>query len=96
MSHKNHSKEGFGLACTEAMWNGKVVIAGNVGGLKIQIASGRNGYLVNSPVDCANKIIKLIQNPKLAHRLGVAAKKTISEKFLIPKLLLDHLKIYLR
>ena len=41
-------KEGFGLTVTEALWKRIPVIGGNVGGIKLQIDNGINGFLVNS------------------------------------------------
>ncbi len=87
-------REGFDLTCAEAMWKGKAVIAGNVGGLKIQIQDGKNGFLVNSAQECAQRIVELIKNPKLAKKLGQRARQAVQKKFLIPRLILDHLKIY--
>jgi len=87
-------REGFGLSCAEAMWKEKPVIAGNVGGLKLQIKDGVNGFLVNSPKEAAQRIIQLIKNPKLSQKMGKEAKKTVREKTLTPRLLRDHLRLY--
>jgi len=87
-------KEGFGLTVAEAMWKGKPIVGGNVGGIKIQIKNGKNGFLVNSPEEAAKRIVQLIKNPKLAERMGREAKKTAGEKFLIPRLLRDYLKLF--
>jgi len=87
-------REGFGLTCAEAMWKRKAVIGGNVGGIKIQIKDGQNGFLVSSPVQAAEKIVKLIQNPKLCQSLGENAHQTVKEKFLMPRLLRDYLKLF--
>lgn len=87
-------KEGFGLTVTEAMWKGRVVIGGNVGGIKLQIKNGVNGFLVNSPKQAAEKIVQIIKNPKLALMMGRRAKKSVEKKFLLPRLLKDHLRVY--
>ena len=42
-------REGFGLTVTEALWKGRPTIAGNVGGIPLQIEDGVGGFLVNSP-----------------------------------------------
>ena len=42
-------KEGFGLTVTEALWKGKPVIGGAVGGIKRQVLNGITGFLVYSP-----------------------------------------------
>ncbi|HHE45934.1 MAG TPA: glycosyltransferase, partial [Candidatus Moranbacteria bacterium] len=86
-------KEGFGLTVTEAMWKGKAVIAGNVGGIKIQIRNGYNGYLVSTVEHCASRIEELLKNKSLRETLGQRAKKSVAKNFLIPRLLRDHLKI---
>ncbi len=87
-------REGFGLGVTEAMWKEKAVIGGKVGGIKLQIKDGKNGFLVSSPKEAAKRIVQLIKNPKLAEELGKEAKETVREKFLTPRLLRDHLKLY--
>jgi len=87
-------KEGFGLTVTEAMWKARPVIGGNVGGIKIQIKNGKNGFLVNSPEEAAKRIVQLIKNPGTANQIGKEAKKTVGEKFLIPRLLRDYLKLF--
>jgi trehalose synthase len=88
-------KEGFGLTVAEAMWKQKIVIGGSVGGIKMQIKDAQNGFLVNSPKQAAEKIIQAIKNPDLARRIGKEARKTVSKKFLIPRLLRDYLKSFI-
>jgi trehalose synthase len=87
-------REGFSLTVTEAMWKNHPVIGGNVGGIKLQIKNGKNGFLVSNPKDAGEKIIQLIKNPKLKEKMGEAAKETVREKFLIPRLLRDYLKLF--
>ena len=41
-------REGFGLTVTEALWKGRPTIAGNVGGIPLQIDDGESGFLVDS------------------------------------------------
>ena len=40
-------REGFGLTVTEALWKGRPTIAGNVGGIPLQIDDGESGFLVD-------------------------------------------------
>jgi trehalose synthase len=86
-------REGFGLTVTEAMWKSKPVIAGNVGGIKIQIDHKISGFLVNNIEETAKYIEKLLENPELGKKMGKAAKDTVRKKFLITRLLLDWLKV---
>lgn len=85
-------KEGFGLTVTEAMWKGQAVIAGRVGGIKIQIRDGYNGYLVSTVEHCAARIEELIKDKFLRETFGRRAKKSVAKNFLLPRLLRDHLK----
>jgi len=87
------TKEGFGLTVTEAMWKEKAVIGGRVGGIKVQIRDGYNGYLVSTVNHCASKIVELINNKKLRNTFGKRAKKSVTQNFLMTRLLLDYLKI---
>jgi len=86
-------REGFGLTVSEAMWKKKPVIAGDVGGVKTQIQDGVNGFLVSSSEQASEKIVELINNPDLAITIGENARKTVSEKFLMPRLLRDYLSL---
>ena len=86
-------REGFGLTVTEAMWKGQPVIGGNVGGIRLQIKDGVNGYLVDSPEQAARRMVQLVQDPALRSRLGSAARETVRERFLMPSLALDYLRV---
>jgi trehalose synthase len=88
-------KEGFGLTVTEALWKAKPVVAGNVGGIPSQIKDGKNGFLVD-PHDyraCANRVIELLKNPKLAQEMGKKAKENVRQNFLTTRLLSDYLDL---
>jgi len=86
-------REGFGLTVTEAMWKGKAVIGGNVGGIRIQIENGTNGYLIDTPEECAWRIVELLKDPELRSRLGEAARESVRQRFLMPSLALDYLNL---
>ncbi|OGD86705.1 hypothetical protein A2Z23_03145 [Candidatus Curtissbacteria bacterium RBG_16_39_7] len=87
-------REGFGLTVTEAMWKGKAVIGGNVGGIKMQIDDGKNGFLVDNPVGCAEKIVKLVRSQELAEKLGQEAKEKVARNFLLPHKIFKWLLIF--
>lgn len=87
------TREGFGLTVTEAMWKSKAVIGGNVGGIRIQIENGVTGYLVDTPEECAGRIVDLLKDPELRTRLGKAAKESVRQRFLMPSLALDYLNL---
>jgi len=86
-------REGFCLAVTEALWKGTPVVASNVGGLPTQIDDDKNGFLLepNDIEGFAERIIYVLENPDEARKLGEKAKETVRQKFLITRLLSDHL-----
>ncbi len=87
------TREGFGLTVTEAMWKGAAVIGGNVGGIRVQVEDGVTGYLVDSPEECAQRVVQLFQDPVLRTRMGEAARERVRERFLLPRLALDYLQV---
>ncbi len=78
-------REGFGLTVTEAMWKGAAVIGGDVGGIHRQIRNGKNGYLVSSVDEAAERIVKLLKDKKLRRRLGKNARETVRKKYLMSR-----------
>jgi trehalose synthase len=83
------TREGFGLTVTEAMWKGAAVIGGNVGGIRRQIKDGENGFLVDSVDQAADRIVEIVKDPGLRKRIGLGAKETVREKYLMSRLLED-------
>ena len=89
------TREGFGLTVTEGMWKGKPVIGGDAGGIRVQINNGVSGFLVSSPEECAQRLGELLQDEALSARIGVAAKESVRQLFLLPRLALDYLTVAL-
>ncbi|PKB71894.1 MAG: hypothetical protein BZY87_03405 [SAR202 cluster bacterium Io17-Chloro-G6] len=86
------TREGFGLTVTEGMWKGKPVIGGDAGGIRVQINDGVSGFLVSSPEQCAQRLVELLQDQSLRVRIGDAAKESVRQRFLLPRLALDYLR----
>jgi trehalose synthase len=89
-------REGFGLTVTEAMWKGAAVIGGNVGGIRRQIDNGKNGLLVASVDEAAERIVQLLLDRSLRRQLGNRAKEKVRETFLLSRLLEDWLDLLAR
>ena len=87
-------KEGFGLTVSEALWKGKPVIGGKVGGIKLQIEDGVNGYLASSVQEATEKTLYLLQNPDIAKKMGATGKEIVRDKFLVIRELEDFLKLF--
>lgn len=86
-------KEGFGLTVTEALWKKTPVVAGNVGGISLQVIDGETGYLVSSPEECAQAVIDLLKHPKKAKAMGEKGHEHVKKNFLITRHLLDYIKL---
>jgi trehalose synthase len=76
-------REGFGLTVAEAMWKGTPVIGGDVGGIRHQIQHGKNGFLVSTEEEAAERIVQLIKDRKLRRTLGERAKEVVRSRFLM-------------
>jgi trehalose synthase len=87
------TREGFGLTVTEAMWKGKAVVGGNVGGIAVQIRDGITGFLVDDVEQCARRTLELLLDPELRQTLGAAARESVEEHGLLPRLLRDYLTL---
>ncbi len=86
-------REGFGLVVAEALWKETPVIAGNVGGIPLQMPGELSNYLVDSVKECAEKIVYLLENPSVGKRLGEKGKEVIRQNFLMPRLVRDELRL---
>ncbi len=87
-------REGFGLTVAEAMWKGTPVIGGDVGGIRHQIEDGVNGFLVSSPEEAAQRMVRLIKNQKMRGSMGKKAKESVRKKFLLTRYLEQYLDLF--
>ncbi|MDZ7334589.1 MAG: glycosyltransferase family 4 protein [candidate division KSB1 bacterium] len=85
--------EGLSLSILEAMAAAKPVIATDIKGNNELVLNGVTGFLVppNSPECVADCVIKLLEDKKLAERMGTLARKRVEEKFDI-KLHVEQIK----
>jgi trehalose synthase len=88
------TREGFGLTVTEAIWKGRPLIGGAVGGIPLQVSDGETGFLVSSVEECAQRSLELLRDPGLGKRLGRAGKESVRRHFLMPRLLRDWLELF--
>jgi trehalose synthase len=86
-------REGFGLVVAEALWKGTMVVAGNAGGIPLQMTGGLSNYLVSSIEECAEKIVYLLQNPGISRKLGQEGQEIVTAHFLMLRLVRDELSL---
>jgi glycosyltransferase involved in cell wall biosynthesis len=75
--------EGFSNAIIEGMAAGLPVVATDVGGNAEAVENGVSGYIVRSedPHQLATALLKLLQDPELARKMGTAAKQAVASRF---------------
>ena len=88
-------KEGFGLTVSEALWKGKPVIAGAVGGIPLQITHKYSGILTHSVEGTAYWLKSLLQSPEFAKRLGENGREHVRQNFLLTRHLNDYMLLFL-
>lgn len=87
------TREGFGLTVTEAMWKGKPVIGGDVGGIRLQVIDHHTGFRVSTPEGAALRIRYLLHQPKMIKAMGWKAQQFVRENFLVTRQLREHLAL---
>ena len=88
-------REGFGLTVAEALWKGKPVIAGAVGGIPMQITHKFSGILTRSIEGTAYWLKQLLNEPAFGRRLGESGREHVKQNFLITRQLRDYLLLFL-
>jgi len=90
------TREGFGLTVSEAIWKARPMIAGNVGGIPLQVKDGESGYLVSTVDEAASRALEILRDPTLGKDLGRRGKEYVRTHFLMPRLLRDWMRIFLQ
>ncbi|HEY3374230.1 MAG TPA: glycosyltransferase [Candidatus Aquicultor sp.] len=88
------TREGFGLVVSEGLWKRKPVIAGDVGGIPLQVINGKNGYLINNSRECALRAIELLKNRELAWEMGEYGREYVRQNFLSPRQVADYMELF--
>src|SRR6266513_1213753 len=79
------TREGFGLTVSEALWKARPMVAGNVGGIPLQVHDGETGFLVASADECADRVKQILREPELGRSLARAGKELVRKNFLTPR-----------
>jgi len=88
-------KEGFGLTVSEALWKGKPLIAGAVGGIPLQVTHRYSGILVHTVEGAAFWIKQLLSAPDFADRLGKNGREHVRNNFLLTRHMRDYMLAFL-
>jgi colanic acid/amylovoran biosynthesis glycosyltransferase len=91
-------REGFGVACLEAMAHGRPVVASAVGGLLDLVVDGETGIHV-PPGDVAAlraALERLLADTELRQRMGEAGRRRAAERFSWDAVTRETLELYAR
>ncbi len=88
--------ESFGLAMIKAMAYNLPVVASDVGGMKEIIENGKTGFLVEraNPQALAQAIKKIIEDKKLAKKMGQAGRKRVEKLFTLDRMVEETEEVY--
>jgi trehalose synthase len=89
--------EGFGLTVAEGMWKARPVVASKIGGIQDQIQHGESGLLIDDPSDLeeyGGHVVRLLNDPEEAKRVGAKAKERVQENFLGPRHLMQYFDLF--
>ncbi|MEE8472455.1 MAG: glycosyltransferase [Dehalococcoidia bacterium] len=86
-------REGFGLVVSETLWKETPVVAGNTGGIPLQLEDGVSGYLCDTVDEYASRISYLFRNRDEAHEMGKRGKQKVKDEFLTPRMIADELRL---
>jgi glycosyltransferase involved in cell wall biosynthesis len=89
-------REGFGVACLEAMAHARPVVATAVGGLRDLVLDGETGLVVppRDPLALRAALERLLGDPGLRGRLGAAGRLRAQERFSWPAVTDETLNAY--
>ena len=85
-------REGFGLTVSEALWKGKPVVAGRVGGIPMQLGD-TGGRLVDTIDGAVDACAELLGDAGLRQRLGEGGRERVRQHFLSTREVRDHLSL---
>ncbi len=88
--------EGLGVVLVEAMSHGKPVVASRLGGIIDAVSDGETGILVppEDPDTLADALLRVIEEPGLARRLGEAGRERAKKVFSWNGIAERHLELY--
>ena len=92
-SSRSRRERASAWSCRRAV-EGTPVVAGNVGGIPLQVHDGKSGFLVDSVEECGQRVLELLDNPALCERMGTVGREDVRDQFLITRYLHDYVRMF--
>jgi glycosyltransferase involved in cell wall biosynthesis len=88
--------EGLSISLLQSMQHGLPVVVTHVGGNPEVVVDGETGFLVpaRDPTEFAEKVIALLRDGDLRHRMGESGRRRVSEAFQVERAADRYLEIY--
>lgn len=87
-------RRGFATTVAESSWKQKPVVVDRVGVIPGQVVDGQTGFVVDDIDEMAERIVKLVEDPRLAGEMGTAGHEYTRQNFLITRALRDYLGLF--
>ena len=86
-------RKGFGLWVSDALWKERPCVVAPAGGLAEQVVDGESGIIARTTAEFADAVIRVLDDPALAARLGKHGRQHVADHFLVTRYLRDYLVI---
>ncbi|WP_164757504.1 MULTISPECIES: glycosyltransferase [unclassified Mesorhizobium] len=86
-------RQGCPNASLEAMAMGLPVVANPDGGTAEQVDDGVTGYLASTSQAMADRVIELLENPKMLRKFGEEGRARVAQKFSVEKMVARYMTL---
>ena len=87
---------GVSIELLEEMWQSRPIVSSHSPVGIATLKDGKTGVLADTPLEQAEAILRLLDNPKLAARLGRAAHAEVARRYLVTHQVAGYLKLLQR
>lgn len=89
------SREGLPIVLLEAMAAGLPVVVTRVGGIPEVVVEGKTGlFVTQEPASIASALVRLLENPDLAKRMGKDGQILVAERYDVQKVARQYENLY--
>lgn len=87
---------GTRLKILEAMAMGKPVVSTSIGAEGLEVTDGENLVIADTEIELADRLVQVLNNPKLSKKIGHNARKIVKDKYSWKEITEDLYQFYAR